>query len=780
MDAARYSRIKKALLEAMECPSEQLQQVLDRACDGDAALRAEVEALLAEEIGTGFLEQGPLRLASALEEEDLVGRKLGRIRIKRLIAHGGMGMVYEGIDELLQRPVAVKVIRGDWQLSEQRRAALLDEARLLSGIGHPNICELHDFFVDGDRDVLVMELLDGTTLRKWLEQGRPGADPIEIAIQITDALASAHERGIAHLDLKPENVMLTAAGQVKVLDFGVARNIEQVSRDPTPDRGGTSAAAGTPGYVAPEQVRGEASTASDLWSFGIVLLELLTGRRPSVDVTGPPASNSDDASPRIALPGGLPRAESALLKRLLDDRPGERPSAREARQALGRIQGRPGRRLAWGLAASLMAVLAFTGYRYTTDLQFERNQAVSARAEAEELAGFMLEDLYNGLVSVGRLELLEPVALKAVDYYGDLGAGAVDSGRGDAALALMRAAEVLELQGHQDASIDAFQRSNHALEKLSQQRPEDDLVRYRLGLSRVSLGVALRYAGDQDKAANVSAAAVEIGRELASETEPASTGDADRSEATGAPSRGERLALLISALFQRADGLVRTGRPEAAIPLLDEAESLAAGERTRHPAVARNLGDIRWLRCMVYYDQRRGADVVDACNASLTFDRERYLQSPDEIDRLAFYFDANWQLANAYRLTGQHEQALATADYAEMLARRLVARDTERVQSQNRLAVILVTKGFSQRALGREEQMRASFEAVLEITEPMMADAELVIVNNRLTALAMLGRLEEAQPLARQMRDGGWRRPEFLALCREFDLLDECSAPTQP
>ena len=771
MDSAHYHKVKQALIDVLEHPPDERARALERACAGDPALQAEVEALLAEEVDAGFLETGALEFDQAAEGEDLVGRKLGRIRIRRLIARGGMGMVFEGVDELLQRPVAVKLTRAHLQLSSQARAALLEEARVLSGTGHPNICEIHDFFTEGDLDVLVLELVDGSTLRQLLERGPLDHAPLSIAIQIADALASAHERGIAHLDLKPENVMLTRTGQVKVLDFGVARNLGTPATADGPGRAG-----GTPGYLAPEQARGEASTASDLWSFGVLLIELLTGSRPSPDAQGRTRSPNTSAPGRIRVPAGLPSAETALIKGLLADKPGDRPSARALRETLIRIQGRPRRRLAWGLAAAMMALLTFAGYRYATDLHFERNQAIAARAEAEELAGFMVEDLYNGLMSVGRLDLLEPVALKAVDYYGNLESGSVDPGRGEAALALLRVAEVLELQGHQDRSIDAFRRANRALEALALDRPDDPLIRYRLGLSRVFLGVALRFAGEQDEAAAVSSAAIELARTLTRDLDPHDATDAQ----PGAPTIDERWSLLLQAMFDHADGLVRVGRPEQAIPLIEEAEPLATATSRHHPGLRRNLGDIRWLQCLVYFEQQRVDGVIEACRASLEVDRARYLESPDDLERLAYYFDANWSLANAYRLSAEHRQALATADYAEQLARRLVAREPDRIHNQNRLAVILVSKGLSQRALDRREAMRASFESVLEITRPLMQEAELVIVNNQLTALAMLGRLDAARPLARQMYDGGWRRREFLALCREFELLPECARESSP
>ncbi|MCB1587610.1 MAG: serine/threonine protein kinase, partial [Xanthomonadales bacterium] len=138
-----------------------------------------------------------------------------------MIARGGMGEVYAGTDELLQRPVAVKLMKAALRMSAVRRSAFLAEAQVLSALRHRNICQVYDFFEDRAQDVLVLELIEGETLRSVLQRG-PAPQPIAIALQVADALVAAHERGVAHRDLKPENVMLTPAGQVKVLDFGLA------------------------------------------------------------------------------------------------------------------------------------------------------------------------------------------------------------------------------------------------------------------------------------------------------------------------------------------------------------------------------------------------------------------------------------------------------------------------------------------------------------------------------------------------------------------------------
>jgi serine/threonine protein kinase len=296
----RYQQIRATLIDALDRPLETRAQWLNEACGSDAELRAEVESLLASEASDSFLENRSIEIGA--NTVDATGMTTGRIRLDRLIARGGMGEVYEGIDTLLHRPVAVKRMQSDLRVSTARRSAFLSEAQVLSGLKHPNICQVYDFFEDAEQDLLVMELIEGQTFREILRQGRP-PDPIGLASQVARGLVAAHKRGIAHCDLKPENLILTPEGTVKVLDFGLASRREIVE---TPDQAGSDTHSmasqqpvqrteimGTPGYLAPEQARGEPGrTAADQWSFGLVLGELLTrSPSPSSSIVGSRATN---------------------------------------------------------------------------------------------------------------------------------------------------------------------------------------------------------------------------------------------------------------------------------------------------------------------------------------------------------------------------------------------------------------------------------------------------------------------------------------------------------
>ncbi len=226
------------------------------------------------------------------------GARLGPYTLLGPLAAGGMGEVYRARDERLGREVAVKVlpeaVRGD----PGRLRRFEQEARAAGALSHPNVLAVHDFDVAAATPYLVAELLEGATLREHLRRGPPPARvAITWASQIARGLAAAHGKGIVHRDLKPENVFVTRDGQVKILDFGLAKALHErdeadsfagvgagaggtVTADPSAALTATGAILGTAGYMAPEQVQGRpADPRSDVFSFGAILYELLSGAR---------------------------------------------------------------------------------------------------------------------------------------------------------------------------------------------------------------------------------------------------------------------------------------------------------------------------------------------------------------------------------------------------------------------------------------------------------------------------------------------------------------------
>src|SRR5215475_1841754 len=265
-----------------------------------------------------------------------------------------MAEVYRARDSRLQREVALKVVGEALGGDGAFLARLEDEARLAGSLNHPNIVAVHDVGSHEGTPYVVTELLQGETLRQRLSRGQPPlSSALDWGVQIAQGLAAAHEHGIVHRDLKPENVFLTRSGHVKLLDFGIAKAAMAASSshdllDPTLSPAGymtrTGAVLGTPGYMSPEQVQGEAVDArSDIFSFGAILYELLSGRRafPGASVVeSGHAILHDDPPP---LPDGVPQAVAQIVRRCLEKDPDQRcGSARDVGFALEAGRGSSG------------------------------------------------------------------------------------------------------------------------------------------------------------------------------------------------------------------------------------------------------------------------------------------------------------------------------------------------------------------------------------------------------------------------------------------------------
>jgi eukaryotic-like serine/threonine-protein kinase len=220
------------------------------------------------------------------------GTRLGTYEIIGLLGAGGMGEVYSASDTKLGRNIAIKILAGAWTHDDERVARFKREAKTLAALNHPNIAIIHGFEESGSQNFLVMELVEGDTLADKLARGPiPPGEALRIAVQISEALEAAHEKGIIHRDLKPANVKITPEGKVKVLDFGLAKAFENdassgnLSNSPTLTRAGTGEGVilGTAAYMSPEQAKGFAvDPRSDVFSFGCILYEMLTGK-PAFD-----------------------------------------------------------------------------------------------------------------------------------------------------------------------------------------------------------------------------------------------------------------------------------------------------------------------------------------------------------------------------------------------------------------------------------------------------------------------------------------------------------------
>jgi serine/threonine protein kinase/TolB-like protein/Tfp pilus assembly protein PilF len=281
MTPSRFEQIEAIYQAAWKLPPSERSEFLAQACGNDAELRRNVEVLLAEADAQGS--------TVAVWPADAPVRYLGPYRIDAKLGEGGMGEVFQAYDTRLHRKVAIKMLRSSASLDAVQRERFQREARAASALNHPNICTVHDIGEANGEPYLVMECLEGETLRERLERGPLALDELaRIAAEVADALDAAHAHRIVHRDIKPANVFLTKRGQVKVMDFGLAKLTPAPATDLNPETASTVAmlteygvTMGTVAYMSPEQARGEDLDArSDLFSYGVMLYEMATGVRP--------------------------------------------------------------------------------------------------------------------------------------------------------------------------------------------------------------------------------------------------------------------------------------------------------------------------------------------------------------------------------------------------------------------------------------------------------------------------------------------------------------------
>jgi hypothetical protein len=378
----RHPDPDRLIEEALQLPRDARQGFLDAHCGDDRETRLLIEELLREsDAADPFLKEGGV-FAGPLWEELLAGpdgltagERLGPYEVRRAIGAGGMGEVYLAHDSRLGRDVAIKVLPAT-SGGVEALARFEREARAVAALSHPNVLAIHDVGAEGSVHFVVTELLEGETLRARLAArgSLAPAEAVSYGVQIARGLAAAHDRGIIHRDLKPDNIFITRDGRIKILDFGIAifdqasvRTGEQslLTR--------TGLAMGTVGYMSPEQLLGQPATAqSDLFSFGVVMHELLAGTHPFTRRTAPEVQTAvlreDAASLSRAVPGLSPSLVR-VIERCLEKQPASRPeSARDLAmflEALGEapaavappIHDEPARTLRMPLVAAVCGLL---------------------------------------------------------------------------------------------------------------------------------------------------------------------------------------------------------------------------------------------------------------------------------------------------------------------------------------------------------------------------------------------------------------------------------------
>lgn len=355
MNPERWRQIDELFDEVSELPEDQRSEFLSKKCAADEDLKKEVLSLLeAQDKAEKFMENSAMNvMGKALADEQptiidhfLIGKTLGRYKVEGMLGAGGMGEVYLAFDSVLNRKFALKILPAEYVADADRLQRFRREAQTVSALNHPNIVTIYDVGSFEDLHFIATEFIEGKTVRTLIDEGLSLNDTLAIIAQTAEALAAAHQNNVVHRDIKPENIMVRPDGYVKILDFGLAKLVENkllLTNENDVLKTQKGMVMGTLAYMSPEQATGDAvDHRTDIWSLGIVLYEMLTGVKPFkandkkaaynaiLSLEPQPVSSIDDSLP--------PLLDSILGKFLEKDREMRYQTASDFRADLKRLK----------------------------------------------------------------------------------------------------------------------------------------------------------------------------------------------------------------------------------------------------------------------------------------------------------------------------------------------------------------------------------------------------------------------------------------------------------
>ncbi len=415
MAPEQWRQIEELYLAALDLKEDERSALLASA---GPEVRHRVEAMLAQPSGSNLLDR-PALLNQMEPSAGLLapGAQLGQYRIEAEIGAGGMGVVFRAYDTKLHRPVAIKLLSDDLADAAARRR-FQREAQMASSLNHPHILTVYDVGEFEGRQYLVTEFVDGGTLKNWLQrQARAWEDVAELLTGVADGLAAAHQAGILHRDIKPDNILVTTSGYAKLADFGLAKLEEDVppgdvTRTLSADQTRPGIIVGTIAYMSPEQASGKKLDArSDIFSFGVVLYEALSGHRPFTAATNLELLQHVIHSNPAPLSDDIPEPLRLLVTKAIEKDPADRYSSmRDMVTALRRAQRSSRQELAaparsvrkwWalgGLATITIAAVAAGVFWFST-----RHASSAARLEYTPLTNFTDSAVSPALSPDGRV-----------------------------------------------------------------------------------------------------------------------------------------------------------------------------------------------------------------------------------------------------------------------------------------------------------------------------------------------------------------------------------------
>jgi tetratricopeptide (TPR) repeat protein len=785
----RWQRIKRVFGDAAALPSDARAAFLDETCADDEALRAEVDSLLAHSRDDAVVDRPAAEYVTGsafASEPQWLGARLGPYELTALLGHGGMGEVYRArrVDAEYDKEVAIKLVPAGYQ-AQFVLQRLRTERQILATLEHPNIARL----IDGGASpqgtpYLVMELVDGQPIDRYCAD-LPLSRKLDLFREVCGAVSYAHQRLVVHRDLKPGNILVTADGQPKLLDFGIAKLLGPVPGDHTLPQA-TVMHSFTPGFASPEQVLGQPiTTASDVYSLGVLLYLMLTGRSPyrgRLDTTADAIREICEGEP--AAPGVSPDLDAIVLRALRKE-PAKRYASVEAfsndvhRYLRGlpvaargdRFSYRAGKflrrhRLQVGAAALVLAALlgaTIVSVREARIADAERARAEKHFASVRELADTFMFEVHDAISPLPGSTAARSLLVKtSLEYLNTLAAEAGDDPalQLDLANAYLKVGHVLgqsyaSNEGRQGEALESYGKAAALAERIVAADPVDVAA---LRVWRDSLrarGLLILQFGETEEAVALSARAVDVaGQVLAITADPLDESEVGRT------------------LSVRGTILGYAGRVEESVRDLRQSVDILEDLRRRHP----NDTDILTRLGIAYTSAgvaaRRSGPLDAAVSASVDFNRKALEVDslllnarPGDREKIRAVLASRNNLANLGNLRGQHAEALAECLEGQALVRQLNADPVDAQKDMDSIMLNAHCAG-AYYGLGRFADAEALARSNLARLERMEREADNLYVQfNSGMYKVVAGRLAERRG------DCGGARDSFESALVHFEKV---------